>query len=546
MIRMEAVMLFKNPIIPGYNPDPSICRVGDDFYLVNSTFEFFPGVPIYHSKNLVNWELHGYCLTRRSQLELEGCRNSGGIYAPTIRYHKGRFYMITTNVTDKGNFIVYTDDIDKEWSEPAWVDQGGIDPSLFWDDDDRCYYCSTGNIDGVRGIVAFEINPDTGDILSEKHLISEGCGGQCAEGPHIYKKDGWYYLMIAEGGTEYAHRETIQRSESIWGPYDACPHNPIISHKEYKKSEIQATGHADLVEDADGNWWLVFLGIRRFSHALLHNLGRETYLAPVKWEDGWPVVGYNGNGTIELVMDAPLPGLDSEESRKNIKIDDASGKPMLYADHSVNIDFTEDKLDKRLQFTRNPDMSHYQYNPGNGVLTLVGTDISLNTAGKSPTILSFKQPEFTTTLKAVIDIAESHAGRCGVAAYYNNDYHYEIYVGNDENGRYIGFYKHIHDMGVELAHIPVENEEENMKLLVKIDTDREKYTFSYAIADTANMDARVEYRQIGSGLNAGLSTEGTRTMTFTGTLFSLFAENGKGTFVTGVQLSINPDENYTL
>ena len=146
----------------------------------------------------------------------------------------------------------------------------------------------------------------------------------------------------------------------------------------------------------------------------------------------------------------------------------------------------------------------------------------------------------------MIDIAESHAGRCGVAAYYNNDYHYEIYVGNDENGRYIGFYKHIHDMGVELAHIPVENEEENMKLLVKIDTDREKYTFSYAIADTANMDARVEYRQIGSGLNAGLSTEGTRTMTFTGTLFSLFAENGKGTFVTGVQLSINPDENYTL
>ena len=116
--------------------------------------------------------------------------------------------------------------------------------------------------------------------------------------------------MIAEGGTEYAHRETIQRSHNVYGPYEACPDNPVISHKEYKKSEIQATGHADLLEDENGNWWLVFLGIRRFSHALLHNLGRETFLAPVKWENGWPVVGYNGNGTIELVMDAPLPGVD--------------------------------------------------------------------------------------------------------------------------------------------------------------------------------------------------------------------------------------------
>ena len=435
-------MLFKNPIIPGYNPDPSICRVGDDFYLVNSTFEFFPGVPIYHSRNLVNWELKGYCLDRRSQLELEGCRNSGGIYAPTIRFHNGMFYMITTNVTDKGNFVVHSDSVDGDWSEPAWIDQGGIDPSLFWDDDDKCYYCSTGILDGVRGIVAFEINPMTGEILSDKKLISEGCGGQCAEGPHIYKKDGMYYLMIAEGGTEYAHRETIQRAENVWGPYTPCPHNPIISHKEYKKSEIQATGHADLIEDANGNWWLVFLGIRRFSHALLHNLGRETFLAPVKWEDGWPVVGYNGNGTIELVMDAPLPGLDYEESKANIHTDDKTGKPMLYADHSISIDFADEKLDKRLQFTRNPDMSHYIYDSADRKLTLKGTDISLNEPGKSPTILSFKQPEFTTTLKAVVDIGATTAKRAGIAAYYNNDYHYEIYIGNDDNGKYIGFYKH--------------------------------------------------------------------------------------------------------
>lgn len=540
-------MLFKNPIIPGYNPDPSICRVGKDFYLVNSTFEFFPGVPIYHSQNLVNWELSGYCLTRRSQLELEDCRNSGGIYAPTIRWHNGIFYMITTNVTDKGNFVVHTDDIKGEWSEPAWIDQGGIDPSLFWDDDERCYYCSTGTLDGVRGIVAFEINPLTGEILSDKHLISTGCGGQCAEGPHIYKKDGWYYLMIAEGGTEYAHRETIQRSKSIYGPYTPCPHNPIISHKEYKKSEIQATGHADLVSDENGNWWLVFLGIRRFSHALLHNLGRETFLAPVSWnEDGWPVVGYNGNGTIELVMDAPLPGADCADTLANTRIDEKTGLPMLFADHSVNIDFHSPEPDKRLQFTRNPDMSHYIFNSSDGTLTLTGTDITLNEPGKSPTVLSFKQPEFTTTLTACLNTEKCSAARAGVAAYYNNDYHYEIYIGNDENGKYIGFYKHIHDMGAELAHIPITEETLSSFLLVKIDTDREKYTFSYALSDSPNLNSRLAYKTVGSGLNAGLSTEGTRTMTFTGTLFSLFAENGCAAFETGVQLVINPDENYKL
>ncbi len=520
-------MLFKNPIIPGYNPDPSICRVGEDFYLVNSTFEFFPGVPIYHSKNLINWELIGHCLTRREQLELEGCRNSGGIYAPTIRYHEGIFYMITTNVTHKGNFVVHTRDIYGEWSNPAWIDQGGIDPSLFWDDDGTCYYCSTGTLDGVRGIVGFVINPMTGEILSDKRILSEGCGGQCAEGPHIYKKDGYYYLMIAEGGTEYAHRETIQRSKSVWGPYESCPHNPIISHKEYKKSEIHATGHADLVEDESGNWWMVFLGIRRFSHALLHNLGRETFLAPVRWEDGWPVVGYNGNGTIELFMDVPVPNPDTV-------------KPQ---DHSICIDFGADKLDKRLSYTRNPEAERYIYQPADRKLTLMGTEKTLNEPGTSPTILSFKQPEFTTTLLVEMDLQATDARRAGVAAYYNNDYHYEIYIGNDESGKYIGFYKHIHDMGVELVKLPV-SEFEADTILFKVDTDREKYRFSYALSNDNGVIKG--YEEVGSGLNAGLSTEGTRTMTFTGTLFSLFSEEGAGVFKNKAELKINPDVDYTL
>lgn len=518
----------RNPIIPGYNPDPSICRVGSDYYIVNSTFEFFPGVPIYHSKNLVNWELINYCLTRREQLELEGCRNSGGIYAPTLRFHDGTFFMITTNVTDKGNFIVYTDDIRGNWSNPIWIDQSGIDPSLFWDDDGICYYCSTGNINGIRGIVAFEINPMNGEILSEKKIISTGCGGQCAEGPHIYKKDGLYYLMIAEGGTEYAHRETIQRSSSIWGPYTECPHNPIISHKEYKKSEIQATGHADLTEDEHGNWWMVFLGIRRFSHALLHNLGRETFLAPVKWdENGWPVVG--NNGTIELTMNVELPA------------------PANPVNHSLCIDFHDKSLSKHLFYTRNPQPENYVYHAMDGTLTLYGTNITINEPGASPTIMSLKQPQFCTSLTTRIDLDTTVASRCGIAAYYNNDYHYDAYISNDHSDKYICFYKHIHDMGVELCRLPIDKSFLNSGCSVefKIDTNRENYVFSYRILD-ASAKVLLDYNTIGSGLNAGLSTEGTRTMTFTGTLFSLFCENGTGVFLDKILLTINPDENYTL
>lgn len=519
-------MNYTNPIIPGYHPDPSICRVGNDFYLVNSSFEFFPGVPIYHSTNLVNWELIGHCLTRRTQLELDGCRNSGGIYAPTIRYHNGCFYMITTNVTDRGNFIVHTRDIYGEWSDPVWIDQGGIDPSLFWDENDVCYYCSTGRIDGVRGIVAFQIDPDAGTILSEKKIISQGCGGQCAEGPHIYKKDGFYYLMIAEGGTEYAHRETIQRSASVWGPYTPCPHNPILSHKEYKKSEIQATGHADIVNDKNGNWWMVFLGIRRFSHALLHNLGRETFLAPVTWnQDGWPLVGNSQNGTVELQMNGPLP------------------EDPLPVHHDLTWNFSSGELDPHFFFTRNPDSTRFHIDGKNRQCILNGSPITINEPGASPVILSIPQPQFTTTLQTSLSIEQSDAARCGICAYYNNDYHYDIYIGNDNGQKFIGFYKHIHDLGVELKRIPLPATCKG-KVDFKIITDRVNYQFYYRISTEGMADST--YILIGAGDNAGLSTEGTRTMTFTGTLFSLFAENGTGVFLDQIELKINPDVNYKL
>ena len=197
---------YKNPIISGYNPDPSICRVGEDYYIVNSSFEYFPGVPIYHSKNLVNWKMIGHCLTTENQLSLKKCRPSGGIYAPTLRWHNGTFFMTTTNVSGEGNFIVYSKELEKGWSDPVWIDQEGIDPSILFDDDGKVYFTSTGlDKTGKACILTSEINPFTGEKLTESRIISYGCGGRYPEGPHLYKIKGKYYLMFAEGGIEYVH-----------------------------------------------------------------------------------------------------------------------------------------------------------------------------------------------------------------------------------------------------------------------------------------------------------------------------------------------------
>lgn len=305
-------MKYQNPVIPGFYPDPSVCRVGDDYYLVNSSFAYFPGVPIWHSKDLVHWRHIGYCLTCEIQLQLDNSAISGGIYAPTLRYHDRRFFMVTTNIDKGGHFYVWTNDPAGEWSDPIYVDQPGIDPSLFFDDDGKVYFTSAGALHS-HGIYQCEIDIETGEKLSETRLIWTGTGGAFPEGPHLYKINGYYYLMCAEGGTEYGHMETIARSNTPYGPFESCPFNPILSHRSLDCS-IHATGHADLVEAQDRRWWAVCLEIRPIRFPYRHHLGRETFLAPVSWtEDGWPVIG--NKGTIDLEMEAetlPLAVWDAE------------------------------------------------------------------------------------------------------------------------------------------------------------------------------------------------------------------------------------------
>lgn len=306
--------MIKNPILPGFYPDPSICRVGDDFYLVTSSFSYFPGVPIFHSKDLEQWEQIGHVLDRPEQLPLTHEMISAGIFAPTIRHHDGTFYMITTNMSmGVVNFVVTAEDPAGPWSEMHII-QGadGIDPSLFWDDDGKCYYTGTTRFDdeaGSRqGIWCSEIDLATFELVGERHIIGTGAqrDAEAPEGPHLYKKDGYYYLMIAEGGTEYFHAVTISRSQSIFGEYENHQGNPILTHRHLGKGfPIWNVGHGDLVELENGDWYMVCLGSRlaEGQHKLL---GRETFLVPVVWEDGWPVVS-KGTGKVEWSY--PSPGL---------------------------------------------------------------------------------------------------------------------------------------------------------------------------------------------------------------------------------------------
>ena len=284
---------FSNPIIPGFAPDPSIARVGDDFYLINSTFEYFPGIPVYHSQDLINWELIGYAIHDPAQAELSGIKSSDGIHASTIRFHDGMFYVITTNNVDGNmvNFIVTADDPHGPWSAPFVLDGApGIDPSLFFDDDGRSWY--VGNhmptdpeFDGQAEIWLQELDLDSMALIGERHYLWRGCcGGAWAEGTHIYKKDGYYYLLISEGGTAYEHALSVAISKEITGPYRNNPRNPVLTHRQLSYDfPITGVGHADLVELQDGRWYAVALGWRLVDgrHGIL---GRETFLVPVVWE----------------------------------------------------------------------------------------------------------------------------------------------------------------------------------------------------------------------------------------------------------------------
>ncbi|MDO3412754.1 glycoside hydrolase family 43 protein [Saccharibacillus sp. CPCC 101409] len=404
-------MKYSNPVIKGFYPDPSVCKVEDTYYLVCSSFQYFPGVPLFESKDLVNWTQIGHCLTRESQVRLSGVNSSGGVFAPTIRHQDGRFYMTTTNDTTRQNFYVWTDDIYGEWSEPVYVDQGGIDPDLYFENG-RAFFMSNGlDDDGVGGVIQCELNIETGTKLSPSRSIWQGTGGRYLESPHMYKIDGRYYLMAAEGGTEYGHMVIYARSESLHGPFESYASNPVLTNRNLGGYELQGVGHGDLVQDGEGNWWMLHLGFRQIGRWLTyHHLGREVFLTPVTFgEDGWFTAGHDG---------ITLTGFNTD------RIPDTTLQRVKKSETFENTDWNLDWC-----YLRHPSAANYRL--AHGKATLTGTEVTLDTPA-SPTFIGIRQKDFDATISCEVSLTGT--GEAGLTLYMDENHHYDLAIRRDATG----------------------------------------------------------------------------------------------------------------
>ncbi len=482
---------FRNPVLPGFHPDPSVCRVGSDYYLVTSSFEFFPGVPIFHSRDLVNWRKLGHCLTRSSQLPLLGAAASGGIWAPTLRHHGGLFYLTTTNVSAGGSFLVTARDPAGPWSDPIVVAQLGIDPSLFFDDDGTVIYTSSSD-----GALQSRIDVATGQLRSEPRVVWRGTGGQYPEGPHLYARAGWYYLLLSEGGTEYGHMITMARSRSPWGPFEPCARNPLLTHRSLM-SPIQAMGHADLVESPDGHWFAVCLGVRPHGYPPCHHLGRETFLCPVTWhDDGFPVFG--DHGRVALEMETPL-ALEPVE------------------DAALRDDFTSTALRPCWSWLRDPDPARWSLDERPGHLRLRGSAAGLDDLG-SLAWVGRRQRHFSVRVAARLEFQpEADGDEAGLVVRMNERHHYEIFVSRRDGQLRVVLRRRIGSLQAEVASRPLSSSEAS-GLVLAIEADRDRYRFSCGPSED-------DLCPLGEGETRYLSTEVAGG--FTGVFFAMYA-SGNG------------------
>ncbi len=363
-----------NPIVAGFYPDPSVCRKGEDYYLVNSSFSYYPGIPIWHSKDLVNWQQIGHVLDRPSQLKLDGLDLSAGIFAPTIRYNPANktFYVICTVARGIYNFLVKTQDLKKGWSDPILLPKvKGMDPSILFDDDGKTYIVNCGEPvkalwRGHRSIWLFEYDTQKDVIIDEGKIIADAGIDTSKhpiwlEGPHLYKIKGKYYLMAAEGGTGDNHSEVIFESDHVKGPYKPCAINPILSQRNLpsdRADKITSTGHADLVETPTGKWYAVFLATRPYVDNL-YNTGRETFLLPVEWKHQQPIILDSGKA-VPVVVNYPALNTKAKRPTGNF----------IWKD-----DFNQAALAQEWNMLRTPRDTWYNLESGQLVLNAIDRSI---------------------------------------------------------------------------------------------------------------------------------------------------------------------------
>lgn len=410
---------YANPVLRGFYPDPSIVRVGTDYYLVNSTFAFYPGIPVWHSTDLSHWTQIGNAIDRPGMLDFSGLNTSRGVFAPDISYHDGLFYILNTCVDCKGNFVITAKDPKGPWSDPVWLPFDGIDPSLFWDDDGKAYIVNNGGPEGTplysghRALWLQQFDPASNTLTGPRRIIVDG-GADISkkpvwiEGPHIFRKDGHYYLIAAEGGTAEDHSEVVFRADSVFGPYTPWRGNPILTQRdlpEGRPQPVTSSGHAQLVQTQTGQWWSVFLATRPYD-GNLYNTGRETFALPATWQDddgiAWPVILPHATPIPLQVAVAGLP-------QENVQPPHPSENPLAFVG------------------VRTPAKPFYTH-PSPTTWVLTPQSEALGDVRSHPAFIGLRQPEATVAFTTTLTYRPAAEGdRAGLAAVQSDDAY--IFVG---------------------------------------------------------------------------------------------------------------------
>jgi xylan 1,4-beta-xylosidase len=411
---------FRNPILFGYAPDPTVTRVGDDYYLVTSSFTHFPGLPIYHSKDLVNWTHIANAIDRPEQFDYSGLNVSRGIFAPDISFHDGLYYMVSTCVDCKGNFVMTAEKVTGPWSNPTWLGFDGIDPSIYWGDEGKAYIVNNDapneepRYDGHRAIWIQEFDWKNLKMVGErKQLINGGVDISTKpvwiEGPHIIKRNGFYYITAAEGGTSIHHSQTIFRADNVWGPYIPADHNPILTQRDLpvdRKDPIIAAGHAKFVELPNGDWWATFLAVRPYDQEMW-NIGRETFLLPVYWENDWPYMLPQGERIPFALKKPALP-------------EQPQPTPPNSGDFGYTDSFDGDSLGLSWMGIRDPQSSFYEVK--NGALDL-SCLAGLGDVNKVPSFVGRRQQHHIANFSTTVSFAPAAEGDLAGLAAIQDDQH---------------------------------------------------------------------------------------------------------------------------
>ncbi|HAY06350.1 MAG TPA: glycoside hydrolase family 43 protein [Hyphomonas sp.] len=509
---------YLNPILSGFYPDPSITQVGQDFYLVHSTFTWFPGIPVWHSTDLVNWTQIGNAIDRPGMLDFDGLGLSRGVFAPTIEHHDGTFYIANTCVDCEGNFILTAKDPAGPWSDPIWMPHvGGIDPSLFFDTDGKVWLMNNdgppGEVlyDGHRAIWIREVHPETFAPLSEPVVIIDGGVRPeekpiWIEGPHIYLKDGWYYLSAAEGGTAVGHSQVILRSRTVTGPYTPYEGNPIMTQRDLPEDRLHpvtSVGHADYVIDNEGAWWAVFLGVRPYEGDY-YNTGRETFLLPVTWKDGWPVI---------LERGAPVP---ISLSRPALPASHAPPLPTT-GNFSVSEDFSG-PLPPHWMTPRVPKSEWYSI--GEGTLALQPRTDTLGSS-RQPSFLARRQQHMNASAEVEIVFTPTAKSEAGLAAFQSDEYWFALGLAlSAETGTILRLRQRSGpdkaEAGIVLAEIQVPD---GKPLRLRFEGEGASYQASWSVPGE-------DWQDIGPALDGKLLS--TRTAGgFVGAVFGVYAETSE-------------------